>query len=231
MKVRSISYAAYFLATLFFATSAMAGPPLLCHSFDIGDAKSLPWISHSWNLTGSESYDTKNLSGDTLAILNSDGTVLIHMETLRRAALYGQNSPAEVKQLLLKLIARADAAAKNTDARALALFDEGYFAATLDQVHWIKKDFGNPAQGLEAYGLVKEAIRLSNNNAQMNFAAALITLDNPSADQQGHAKMALAGAQSDALLARNLATHFMGPQTETMAQIINRNSGTRVARE
>jgi hypothetical protein len=231
MKLRFLPYAAAIFGTFLIASGALAGPPLLCHSFNIGNAKSLPWVSHNWNLSGAESYDTNNLSADTLSILNSDATVLVHMETLRRAALYGQNDPKAAKQLLLKLIARADASSKETLAGALALFDEGYFAATLDQLHWINKGFANPAQGLDAYGLVKDAIQHRDNDAQMHFAAALITLDDPSGVQQGHAKMALVGAQSDPLLARNLSTHFMGPQSETMADMISRNSRTKVARQ
>ena len=231
MKHRFLLYVAAIFATFLFATGALAGPPLLCHSFDIGNAKSLPWISHGWNLGGAESYDTNNLSADTLSILNSDATVLVHMETLRRAALYTQNNSPAAKQLLLKLIARADASSKDTAAGGLALFDEGYFAAALDQLHWIYKDFANPAQGLDAYALVKDAIRRHDNDAQMHFAAALITLEDPAGVQQGHAKMALVGAQSDPLLARNLSTHFMGPQSETMAEMISRNSSMKVARQ
>src|SRR4029077_11282675 len=107
----SIQYfvTALLLALLFTANSALAGPPLLCHTLDIGNAKSLPWISHDWNLTGSESYDTKNLPADTIAILDSDPTILVHMETLRRATLYAQKDSIAAKQLLLKLIARSDA--------------------------------------------------------------------------------------------------------------------------
>ena len=141
MKLRTLAYTVCLLATPLFASSALAGPPLLCHTFNIGDAKSLPWISHGWNLNGSEPYDVKNLSADTLSILNSDDTVIVHMETLRRAALYTKSDSNAAKQLLLKLVARADASSKSTPAGALAVFDEGYFAATLDQLHWIRKDF------------------------------------------------------------------------------------------
>jgi hypothetical protein len=231
MKLKTLPYATALIATAFFAATALAGPPLLCHTFDIGEAKSLPWTGHGWNLSSTDSYNTKSLTADTLSILKSDSTVLVHMETLRRAALYAQKDPSQVKELFLKLIARSDASSKDTPAGALALFDEGYFAATLDQLHWIKKDFSNPAQGLDAYALVREAIRRCDGDPQMQFAAALITLDDPSADQQGHAKMALAGAQSDPLLARNLAVHFMSPQSETMSQMISRNSITKVARQ
>ena len=184
--------------------------------------------SHGWNLNGSESYDTKNLSTDTLTILDNNSTVLVHMETLRRAALYVQKDSFAAKQLLLKLVARAN---DTNSAAVLGLFDEGYFAATLNQLHWIKKDFDNPAQSLDAYALVKEAIRRHNDDAQMNFAAALITLEDPPGVRQGHAKAALVGAHSDPLLARNLTARFMGPQSETMADMISRTSSSKVARQ
>ncbi len=90
---------AILLALFLFTSSALAGPPLICHSFDIGDAKSIPWTSHDWNLTGSENYNTKNLAADTIAILDSDSAVLVHMETLRRATLYARKDPVAAKQL------------------------------------------------------------------------------------------------------------------------------------
>jgi len=58
-SLRSIRFAAGLLALLIVVAGvAFAGPPLICHAFDIGSAKSLPWISHDWNLTGTETYDT-----------------------------------------------------------------------------------------------------------------------------------------------------------------------------
>jgi hypothetical protein len=211
----------------FFAASAFAGPPLICHSFDIGNAKSLPWISHSWNLTGAESYNTKNLSTDTLAILDSDSTVLVHMETLRRAALYGQRDPLALKQLLVRLVVRSESAPAN--AGALASFDLGYFAETLGQTQSLKWSAGNPAQGIDGYALVSKALRLRPADAQMQFAAALITLDGLASDHQQYAQGAMTGAKSDALLARNLSSHFIGPQSETMAELLARNSNVKVA--
>jgi hypothetical protein len=232
MKIHSTKFVAVFLFALsLFAASAFAGPPLICHTYDIGDAKSLPWIGHNWNLMGSESFDANNLPADTLAILGSDATVLVHMETLRRAALYGQKNPVALKQLLLKMKARADAPTKNAGAASLASFDLGYFAAVLAQVHWIYKDFANPAQALDAKALVDKAIQLRGNDPQMQFAAALITLDGPVDEHNAHAREALLGAKSDALLARNLSTHFMSPDSETMTQIITRNSTVKVAQQ
>jgi hypothetical protein len=65
----------------------------------------------------------------------------------------------------------------------------------------------------------------------MEFAAALITLDGPANEHNAHAQKALLGAKSDTLLARNLSTHFMSPESETMTQMITRNAGVKVAQQ
>jgi len=223
--------AAFLLALSVFPIPALAGPPLLCHTFDIGNAKSLPWISHSWNLDGSESYETKNLPADTIALLDNDSSVLVHMETLRRAALYGQKDPVALKHLVLKLVARSDAAGTNSSSAALASFDLGYFAETLKQAQLITKNPSNPAQSLDSRALLKKALQLRGNDPQMEFAAALITLSGPVSEQQEHAQKAIAGAKSDPLLARNLSSHFMSPQSELMSEMITRNSSTKVAHQ
>ena len=221
--------AAMALTLFLFATSVVAGPPLICHAIDIGNAKSLPWISHNWNLTGSEPYDTKNLISDTLSILDSDPSALVHMETLRRATLYTQSDSGTSKQLLLKLIARSNAARNDAEA-ALAFFDAGYFAETLNQLQWIHKGSANPAQGFGGLSLIKKGLQLRGNDPEMAFAAALVTLDNPASEHQNYAQTAIAGAKSDALLARNLATHFMNSQSETMAEMILHAPNTKAAK-
>lgn len=228
MKFALRQFATVAVLLALFVVPAFGGPPLVCHTFDIGDAKSLPWTSHNWNLTGTESYNTKNLPADTMAILDSESTVLVHMETLRRTALYGQKDPDALKQLLLRLVARNDVS-RNTHDSALATFDVGYLAAILAQVHWINKSFANPAEGLDPYSLVKQALELQPNDPQMQFAAALITLDGPASDHYRHAQKTLAGAKTDPLLARNLSTHFISPQSETMAELISRNTNVKVA--
>ena len=219
------------LAILFFATSAIAGPPLVCHPFDIGNAKSLPWIGDGWNLTGSESYDNKNLAADTLAILDSDSTVLVHMETLRRATLYAGKDHLLAKQLLLKLIARANVTGTAGSAAALANFDAGYLAETYKQYQWITKSESNPDTGFDGFALVKKAIQLRGSDPQMNFAAAIITLNGPAGEHQDYAAKAIAGSKSDSLLARNLAAHFHGSQGETMAELISATSNVKVAKQ
>src|SRR5512138_1909486 len=101
--------------------AAMAGPPLLCHPFDIGNARSLPWQSAGtgWNAPRSD-YDTKRLVDDTLALLTDSTPVIVRMETLRRAALYGAKDNDAVRQLLGQLKTRADGNGKgSTNPRSL----------------------------------------------------------------------------------------------------------------
>jgi len=223
-------------AVLCFAVVAQAGPPLICHTIEIGQAKSLPWISHNWNLSGGETYDTKNLVRDTLEILAPDTPVLVRMETLRRATLYARRDPIAAKELLTRLHARATSAETSGHPDALAWFDVGYLAETYKQ--WIGQNLPhmtdgmrmdpNPAAGVDGYALVKKALllraaALHGLDPQMEFAAALITLSGPSAEHREHAKKAIAGAKTDALLGQNLATRFIGPQSETMSQLLAKN--------
>ncbi len=219
-------------ALLLIAIIAQAGPPLICHTIEIGQAKSLPWISHSWNLSGGENYDTKNLVKDTLEILGPTTPVLVRMETLRRATLYARKDPLAAKELLARLHARATSAESSSHPDALAWFDAGYLAETYKQ--WIGQNLphmtdgmrmdSNPASGVDGYALVKKAIALRGDDPQMEFAAALITLSGPQEEHRQHAQKAIAGAKSDSLLAQNLSTRFVGPKTETMSELLAKNS-------
>jgi hypothetical protein len=229
---RYFCFFAILKAILLFADSAMAGPPLICHAFEIGNAKSLPLISESWNLSGSENYNTKNLASDTLEILKPDTPVLVRMETLRRATLYARKDPLAAKELLARLHARATSAESGGRAEALAWFDAGYLVETYKQ--WLGANLphmtdgirmdANPAVGVDGYAMVKRAIAMRGNDAQMEFAAALITLSGPREEHAQHAQKAIAGAKADALLAQNLATHFVGPRSETMSDLLAKNS-------
>jgi len=223
------------IITLCFARFALAGPPLICHAFEIGQAQSLPLASHSWNLSGAENYDTKNLAKDTLGILTPDTPVLVRMETLRRATLYARKNPVAAKELLAKLHARATSAESAGRPDALAWFDAGYLVETYKQ--WIGQNLphmtdgmrldANPAAGVDGYAMIKRAIELRGaalheDDAQMEFAAALITLSGPRDEHAQHAQKAIAGARTDTLLAQNLATHFLGPN-ETVSQMLAKN--------
>ena len=223
-------------ATLTLATVVQAGPPLICHTIEIGQSKSLPWISHNWNLSGGETYDTKNLVRDTLEILAPDTPVLVRMETLRRATLYARKDPVAAKELLARLHARATSAESSGHPDAVVWFDVGYLVETYKQ--WIGQNLPhmtdgmrmdtNPAAGVDGYALVKKALTLRasalhGDDSQMEFAAALITLSGPQAEHREHAQKAISGAKTDPLLAQNLATRFLGPQTETVAQLLAKN--------
>src|SRR6266436_2958279 len=228
--IRSSRVFVVLLATLLcLATVAKAGPPLICHSVEIGSAKSLPWISHDWNLSGGETYDTKNLVRDTLEILAPDTPVLVRMETLRRATLYARKDPLAAKELLARLHARATPAESSGRPDPLAWFDLGYLAEAYKQwigQSWMKvsKDEQNPAAGLDGYALVKKAIGLRGSDPQMEFAAALITLSGPAEEHRQHALKAIAGAKIDPLLAQNLAIRFAGPQSQTISEMLAKNS-------
>jgi hypothetical protein len=65
----------------------------------------------------------------------------------------------------------------------------------------------------------------------MAFAAALITLRGPEADHREYAQLATAGAKNDALLKRNLASHFLGAESQTMAEMILKSNAAKVARQ
>ncbi len=84
------------LASLLFALSLPSaavvppappvGPPTLCHPLDIGDARSLPWEGGAFGVKAD--YDLAKLPQDTYDILQRSDDALVHVETLRRAAIY-----------------------------------------------------------------------------------------------------------------------------------------------
>ena len=201
------------MAVLFIFTKiAQAGPPLICHPIEIGQAKSLPWVE--FNHKGISDYDLKNLSRDTMAILNSPTPVLVRMETLRRATIFARQDPRAAKELITRLQERA----ANSDAAghpdALAWFDVGYVAEAYKQ--WLGKGEPNPAAGLDGYSLVRKAISLRGSDPEMEFAAALITLSGPENAHRDHVQKAIAGARKDSLLAQNLAAYFNHETTELL---------------
>src|SRR6266853_355606 len=187
-----------------FTTFAQAGPPLICHPIEIGQAKSLPWVD--WTHRRSTDYGLKNLTRDTLAILDSNTPVLVRMETLRRATIYARQDPPVAKELTIRLQGRA----ANSDAAghsdALAWFDVGYLAEAYKQ--WMGKRQPKPAAGLDGYSLVRKAISLRGSDPEMEFAAALITLPSPDSVHRNHVQKAMEGAKNDSLLAQNLASNF-----------------------
>jgi len=131
MKLRSLSHLmiATVTALFGFTSPAMAGPPLICHVIQIGDAKSLPYVDLNYQKQNG-SYDLKHLTRDTLAILESNAPVLVRMETLRRATIYARQDPQVAKELITRLRARAADSDATGRPDPLAWFDVGYLAET-----------------------------------------------------------------------------------------------------
>lgn len=219
-RASSLVSAGWMAMVLTCATPLFAGPPLICHAIDIGQAQTLPWVDLNGH-KGDGSYHLQNLAKDTLAILDSNPVVLVRMETLRRATLYARQDSQAAKELLTRLRARATEAPSDAHG-ALAWFDFGYLAESYKQ--WIARNEPNPAAGVDGYDWVKRAIRQRGEDAEMEFAAALITLTSPNGDHRDHVNRAMAGSKTDALLARNLASRFGG---ETISGILTAQSSEK----
>jgi hypothetical protein len=219
MKLRNTLLLEYFAAIagalLLIAAPALAGPPLICHAIDIGAERSLPWTSTGWNLSGQEQYDVSRLVPDTLALLTPSAPVLLRMETLRRATLYGQQRAATAKELLLRLEARS----RENPKDGLAAFDFGYLVECYKQASWLHQHTdwlkasedvtgANLATKIDGYSWVVKAITLRGSDPQMEFAAALMTTDGARGEHERHLQNAMAGAKADAMLARNLSSRF-----------------------
>ena len=235
-KLFSLGFAALF--TL--AQIAKSGPPLICHALNIGGAKSLPWSNDMWSLSGKTDYDLTRLVQDTLELLAPSTPAIVRMETIRRATLYAQKDQRIAKELLSKLRSRAlDSEAKEPalseakgGADALAWFDLGYLVDCYKQANltYKKLDSGgweavvnsNPASGLDGYAWVEKAISLRGLDPEMEFAAALISLQDKQADHHEHVRKAVAGAKADPLLATNLATHFSGDKGDTIGAMLGK---------
>lgn len=188
---------------------ALAGPPLICHAFEIGNAKSLPWTGSEWRDVD-KSYDLNRLVNDTLALLTAETPVLVRMETMRRATIYAVwarvdhkvglpvKDPKIAEELLEKVMARAKDSPQ-------ALFDAGYLIASYEQTGYQSSKVAMSAA--EAYAMVRKAAA-QTGNAEMEFAAAIITKSVPQGTYKEHLERATAGAKVDALLAKNLAAQF-----------------------
>ena len=200
-------------ALLFVAVSpALAGPPLLCHPFDIGDARSLPWDARSWS-EGRKDYDLAKLVADTESMLTPATPVIVRMETLRRAALYASHDANVAARLLDMINARAERAGGASPATAMALFDAGYLRETYRQISQLGRFDGlghrsNTIAGVlgkaEGKTLIDRTITLRPDDGAIRFAAALVAASTDKSAYAQHAARAREGASRDPLLARNI---------------------------
>ncbi|HVD91292.1 MAG TPA: hypothetical protein VNC21_03375 [Vicinamibacterales bacterium] len=195
--------------TLTAATPALAGPPLLCHPFDIGTAKSLPWSDDGGWSRGRADYPIKQLVADTEAILQPGTPVIVRMETLRRAAIYASQDPTVAVALADRLTAKARA--NSTDP--LAPLDAAYLIGALHQITTLGRDseFRDRVDGVKRVvdgrdpaPFLTQAVQARPSDPAVAFAAALIALDTDRQAYDGYAARAKAGASQDTLLARNI---------------------------
>jgi hypothetical protein len=191
------------------ASRALAGPPLICHAYNIGTANSLPEGSDRFGT--SSTYDRSHLVADTLGLLTRDTPLLVRMETLRRAAIYatgnlrtwdGQKYTHVDKELGAALTAKLRERTTMGEARsrALALFDLGFFTETLRQTGL------DPA--LDGYTILVKAAPLLKDSPEVEFALALASVRPKRAEHARHLAEARAAAKPGSLLALNLETHF-----------------------
>lgn len=184
---------------------AHAGPPLLCFPMSI-DSQSLPWGDGPGWKSPKAGYDVARLTDDTLALLGPSTPVIARMETLRRAVIYASTDAAAATRLFDALRARAGRP-DDPKANPLAIFDLGYAVETMRQArHGLATFSFDPPE--DGYALVRTALSRRGTDAQMEYAAALITTTpTMKAVCDKHLRAALEGAPVGSPLAKTIDAH------------------------
>lgn len=213
IRTRSLVTAFLAIAALAPARPVLAGPPLLCHPFDIGSTASLPWNGTSSWFDGKPDYRLSGLVSDTEALLVPSTPVVVRMETLRRAAIYASRDPQVALALLDRLAAKVRDAKTSGRPDALVLLDAAYVTEALRQIAQIGGVTGYTDRVPATADLVRHrdgwqqmqaSLAASPDDPALQFAAALIAAGRDRGAYAEHARKARAGAQKDALVARNL---------------------------
>lgn len=209
----------------------LLGPPAICHPIDIGDAKSLPWGKHPFDVN--KDYDLDHLVKDTYKILEESSDTLVHMETLRRATIYlegmgsgkvsrkkseelSQNLEHTLRKRLQHTIAFFENKERTKQQLGYAYFDLGYFLGALNQVR--DKEHGMGAKELD------KAAKLMENDGAAYLGAALASwnLRDHNNPPYGYLSKSIALVQDDdELLQKNLtetAGSFLG--VDTYAELV-----------
>lgn len=201
---------------LFFATdTALAGPPLLCHAIEIGEAQSLPWGNGAWQSNEITVNDDEFVS-QTLALLSPEAATLTRMETIRRATIHAAEHPKAAEMLVTALRSRV----RDTKSpSATALFDLGYLSAAYAQMNIVTDHNGSGVTGgkrleltapddIRAYDLVKKSASMSPDDPAIEFALALLTLSPAHPAHKTHLQNAVAAVTEGSLLAKNVMNRF-----------------------
>jgi hypothetical protein len=205
IRVRPLTLLLVALASVLVSRPALAGPPLLCFPFDIGNARTLPMSGNGWRSID-PTYDASRLVDDTLALLGPDTPVLVRMETVRRATVYAASDSTRANALLSALEARASVSHAGV---GLNVFDFGYLVETYRQAKPIFSEAIPAIDRIDGYQLVLKAHALQGDPA-MQFAAAVMTEGSSAtrAESRGHLEQAKAHADADRTLALNISKHF-----------------------
>jgi len=193
-------------AVVFLARPVLAGPPLICHPFEVEGGKLIAWGTGSgWN-TPDRSYDIKRLVADTTTVLTPDAPILTRMENMRRATIYAMRDPVLAQELLKTVMSRA--LATTSDSRAW--FDAGYLIESYKQAVHLRVDRKPELRAwaavdetirVDGYNWVKKAMAMTAPTAEMEFAASLMTQGSVAS---AHRARAMAAAPKGSLLAKNL---------------------------
>lgn len=195
------------------AAPAAAGPPLLCHPFDIGSAASLPWDGSRAFWQGRADYRVADVVSDTGLLLTPAVPVIVRMETLRRAAIYASADAGLAARLYSSLERRVRESESSGRPDPLAAFDLAYLTETYRQVAELDRymsEFQGRGPALrriigtaDGYAQVRKVLSARPDNPAIEFAAALMRGRRDDAFR-AHAAKAKAGAARDALLSRNI---------------------------
>ena len=186
-------------AALLCCHAAPAGPPMICHAIDIGNAPSLPLQSGA--------VAVERLPAETLAILEGTDDALVHMETLRRAAISTDKDRDLATTMMATLMARALDAEAVGRPDALAWFDAGYLAQCYHQLGLRLQPECGSAGKIVGYAWVRRAVELSPDDAGLQFGAAMVTALYRTRQHDEHTARARALADAGSAVARNLEHH------------------------
>jgi hypothetical protein len=213
---RFIRAAAVLAAAAGFASTAAAGPPLICHPFVTeAGAPLLPWAEgKSWRLPD-PAYERAGLVEDTLALLSPEAPFLARMENMRRAAIYAEADSAAAAALLRAVVERTKTEPADARVAALQWFDAGYLVETYRQLGLIYEHGMLPGpkgwvslvpadlKDLDGYELLQRSLALAPAaKAEIDFASSLMTREPLTATLR---QRAAAAAEPKSLLAQNLA--------------------------
>ncbi|MBL8763779.1 MAG: hypothetical protein JNM07_05880 [Phycisphaerae bacterium] len=195
------------------AAGVFGGPPLLCHPLDIGDAKSIPRDDGSARLSNEAVMDGAN------NVLRTSEDLVVHIETIRRAAMHLGDARGSITEFYADTCARALDAETGPDRKvaARAWFDAAYLTAVRVEMGWDRHEKRDDRTGLPAgYAWLRRAIDMSEGAVpEMHLAAAMMLIDRR-ADPKGenaklfgdHARKMLEGTKPGSLLAKNAEGWF-----------------------